>query len=62
VKKIAAKGGDQTYMDADFWYFKGVVMNKKKGSNAEDALKCYKQAYALDSKHTPSIFNLGCSY
>ena len=47
-------------MDSDFWYHKGVVLNQKEKNEA--ALSCYMQALTLQSDHTPSIFNLACSY
>ena len=50
-----------TYMDPEFWYHKGVVLNKNE-SALQSALKCYKQALKLNPAHTPSIFNLACNY
>ena len=49
-----------TYMDSDFWYHKGVVLNQK--NKNESALNCYNQALKLNNTHTPSIFNLACNY
>lgn len=49
-------------MDSDFWYHKGVILNEKENSSDTSALNCYKQAYKLNKTHTPSIFNLACSY
>jgi tetratricopeptide (TPR) repeat protein len=53
---------ESTYMDADFWYYKGVVLNQKGRKWYESALACYKQALQLDKDHTPSIFNIACNY
>ena len=54
------KSVQQVYLDADYWYHKGVVLNQK-GQN-EYALNCYKQALELNSDHRASIFNLACAY
>lgn len=50
-----------TYMDPEYWYHKGVVLNQN-DSALKSALKCYKQALMLNPEHTPSIFNLACNY
>jgi len=50
-----------TYMDPEFWYHKGVVLNQNNDA-LQSALKCYKQALKLNPSHTPSIFNLACNY
>ena len=36
--------------------------SKDGDQNAISALKCYMQALAIKSDHTPSIFNLACNY
>ena len=54
------KSVQQVYLDSDYWYHKGVVLNQK-GEN-EYALNCYKQALKLNSDHRASIFNLACAY
>ena len=48
-------------MDPEFWYHKGVVLNKNIEA-LQSALRCYKQALQLNPEHTPSIFNLACNY
>lgn len=53
---------ESTYMDSDFWYYKGVVLNQKGRQWYESALSCYKQALLLDKDHIPSIFNMACNY
>jgi hypothetical protein len=40
----AKKKKEGTLMDADFWYYKGCVLNKKGRKWYESALACYKQA------------------
>jgi len=62
VSSDVAGGGSNTYMDSDFWYHKGVILNEKQTVTDESALNCYKQAYKLNKKHTASTFNLACSY
>jgi len=59
-KLARAKQPGNTYMDSDFWYHKGVVLNQK--DQNESALSCYKQALKLNQSHLPSIFNLACNY
>lgn len=54
------KGVQQVYLDADYWYHKGVVLNQKEQN--EYALNCYVQALKLNSDHRASIFNLACAY
>ena len=60
TKSVIDAKKTSTYMDSDFWYHKGVVLNQKLNNKA--ALKCYKQALKLQQDHTPSIFNLACNY
>jgi tetratricopeptide (TPR) repeat protein len=48
------------YLDSDYWYHKGVVLNQM-GEN-EYALNCYNQALKIDPTHRPSRFNLACAY
>jgi len=48
------------YLDADYWYHKGVVLNQKQEN--EYALNCYKQALELNPNHKASIFNLACAF
>lgn len=50
----------QVYLESDYWYHKGVVLNGLKKN--EDALECYKQALKLNSSHKASIFNLACAF
>lgn len=54
------KNIDQIYMDENYWYHKGVVLNAKQKN--EYALNCYKQALNLNPRHKASIFNLACAY
>ena len=61
--KISKKSKkESTYMDSDFWYYKGVVLNQKGRKWYDSALACYKQALELNKDHVPSIFNLACNY
>lgn len=50
----------QVYLDADYWYHKGVVLNQKQENNY--ALNCYRQALKLNPNHKASIFNLACAF
>ena len=54
------KSVQQVYLDSDYWYHKGVVLNQK-GMN-QYALNCYMQALKLNKDHRASIFNLACAY
>jgi hypothetical protein len=47
-QSMTARGGKNSYMDSDFWYHKGVILNKKNCSD-DSALKCYLQAYELNN-------------
>ena len=52
--------GDQSsYLDSDFWFHKGVVLNQK--DENESAVQCYEQALKINNEHLPSIFNLACN-
>lgn len=42
VASDVAGGGSNTYMDSDFWYHKGVILNEKQTVMDESALNCYK--------------------
>jgi tetratricopeptide (TPR) repeat protein len=56
----AKQANDLVYMDSDFWYHKGVVLNGK--DQNKSAVQCYLQALEIDPRHLPSIFNLACKY
>ena len=45
TKSVIEAKKTSTYMDSDFWYHKGVVLNQKEKNEA--ALACYKQALKL---------------
>lgn len=60
---------EQIYLDENYWYHKGVVLNQKQLKNDKgtvdfnrSALNCYQQALKLNPKHKASIFNLACAY
>ena len=54
------KNVQQVYLESDYWYHKGVVLNSMDKNS--HALECYQQALKLNSSHKASIFNLACAF
>jgi len=59
LAKSVSNGEGSTYLDSDFWFHKGVVLNQK--DENESAVQCYLQALKINKNHLPSIFNLACN-